>query len=293
MKPRPTQLRELLSSPGIVYGPAVYDCVGAVLAVEADFKMAFTSGFGMSAALLGKPDIGLLTASEIIEQSRRIARAVDLPVIADLDTGYGGVLNVARCVSDAVDAGLAGIILEDQQWPKRCGHFDGKKVVTLEEHTARIRAAVHARGNSGLVIVARTDARAVEGLEAAIRRGRAYLQAGADVLFIEAPESLEELATIGNEFPSDYLLANPLEGGKTPCLPLDELHRLGFKLCAFAVSELIARVSAVRRTFARIQDKGVPATAEGEGLNHLKDLLGFDECRSLASRLQDDLKPTQ
>ncbi len=244
MKTKPKRLRELLGSDGIVYGPAVYDCIGAMLAVDSGFEMLFTSGFGMSAALLGKPDIGLLTASEIIEQSRRIARAVDLPIIADLDTGYGGVLNVVRCVSDAVDGGLAGVILEDQTWPKRCGHFDGKQVVTLEEHAAKIRAAVRARGDSGLVIVARTDARAVEGLESAIVRGRAYLQAGADV---------------------------------------------GFKLCAFAVSELIARVSAVRSTYKGIQDKGVAVTSEGEGLSYLKDLLKFDECRSLADELQEDV----
>ena len=289
MKTKPKRLRELLGSDGIVYGPAVYDCIGAMLAVESGFEMLFTSGFGMSAALLGKPDIGLLTASEIIEQSRRIARAVDLPIIADLDTGYGGVLNVVRCVSDAVDGGLAGVILEDQTWPKRCGHFDGKQVVTLEEHAAKIRAAVRARGDSGLVIVARTDARAVEGLESAIVRGRAYLQAGADVLFIEAPESIEELRKIGEEFPSDYLFANPLEGGKTPCLPVDELQQLGFNLCAFAVSELIARVSAVRSTYKGIQDKGVAVTSEGEGLSYLKDLLKFDECRSLADELQEDV----
>lgn len=289
MKTKPKRLRELLGSDGIVYGPAVYDCIGAMLAVESGFEMLFTSGFGMSAALLGKPDIGLLTASEIIEQSRRIARAVDLPIIADLDTGYGGVLNVVRCVSDAVDGGLAGVILEDQTWPKRCGHFDGKQVVTLEEHAAKIRAAVRARGDSGLVIVARTDARAVEGLESAIVRGRAYLQAGADVLFIEAPESIEELRKIGEEFPSDYLFANPLEGGKTPCLPVGELQQLGFKLCAFAVSELIARVSAVRSTYKGIQDKGVAVTSEGEGLSYLKDLLKFDECRSLADELQEDV----
>ncbi|MBL6724515.1 MAG: isocitrate lyase/PEP mutase family protein [Rubripirellula sp.] len=289
MKTKPKRLRELLGSDGIVYGPAVYDCIGAMLAVESGFEMLFTSGFGMSAALLGKPDIGLLTASEIIEQSRRIARAVDLPIIADLDTGYGGVLNVVRCVSDAVDGGLAGVILEDQTWPKRCGHFDGKQVVTLEEHAAKIRAAVRARGDSGLVIVARTDARAVEGLESAIVRGRAYLQAGADVLFIEAPESIEELRKIGEEFPSDYLFANPLEGGKTPCLPVGELQQLGFNLCAFAVSELIARVSAVRSTYKGIQDKGVAVTSEGEGLSYLKDLLKFDECRSLADELQEDV----
>jgi methylisocitrate lyase len=289
MKTKPKRLRELLGSDGIVYGPAVYDCIGAMLAVESGFEMLFTSGFGMSAALLGKPDIGLLTASEIIEQSRRIARAVDLPIIADLDTGYGGVLNVVRCVSDAVDGGLAGVILEDQTWPKRCGHFDGKQVVTLEEHASRIRAAVLARGDSGLVIVARTDARAVEGLESAIVRGRAYLQAGADVLFIEAPESIEELRKIGEEFPSDYLFANPLEGGKTPCLPVGELQQLGFNLCAFAVSELIARVSAVRSIYKGIQDKGVAVTSEGEGLSYLKDLLKFDECRSLADELQEDV----
>jgi len=289
MKTKPKRLRELLGSDRIVYGPAVYDCIGAMLAVESGFEMLFTSGFGMSAALLGKPDIGLLTASEIIEQSRRIARAVDLPIIADLDTGYGGVLNVVRCVSDAVDGGLAGVILEDQTWPKRCGHFDGKQVVTLEEHAAKIRAAVRARGDSGLVIVARTDARAVEGLESAIVRGRAYLQAGADVLFIEAPESIEELRKIGEEFPSDYLFANPLEGGKTPCLPVGELQQLGFNLCAFAVSELIARVSAVRSTYKGIQDKGVAVTSEGEGLSYLKDLLKFDECRSLADELQEDV----
>lgn len=282
---KPQELRSLLAGHKIVSGPAVYDCIGAMLAEQCGFEMAFTSGFGMSAALLGKPDLGLLSVSEIIDQARRIAASVEIPIIVDLDTGYGDVLNVVRCIEEAVAAGFGGVILEDQQWPKRCGHFDGKRLVPVEEHAAKIRAACHARGDSGLVIVGRTDARAVEGLRGAIERGHACISAGADVLFIEAPESVDELQAIAEEFSAVPLMANPVEGGRTPCLSADEFEQLGYRLCAFAITGLLASVAGMREAFDALRDAGRPATTHKLDLQAFKRIIGFDACRELQDRL--------
>ncbi len=194
-------LRELLKRPGMLVVPGIYDCISAQLAERAGFEMVFTSGFGISASTLGRPDYGFLTATEMLYSVGRIAQSVNIPVVADIDTGYGNPLNVIRTVTDAVQQGIAGVILEDQEWPKKCGHFQGKRVIPAEEHIQKIRAAVQARGESGLVIVGRTDARAPLGLPEAIRRGRAYYEAGADIVFIEAPQSAEELQEIAAAFP--------------------------------------------------------------------------------------------
>ena len=207
------RLRRLLAEPGIRVSVGVYDCLSAKLAAQQGFELVFTSGFGMAATTLGMPDFGLLTATEMLDRVRHIVRAVDVPVVADLDTGYGNPLNVIRTVREAVEDGVAGILLEDQEWPKKCGHFDGKRVIPTAEHVEKIRAAVHARGESELVIIGRTDARAELGLEEAIQRGRAYRAAGADVIFIEAPQAESELETIARAFPDVPLFANLIEGG--------------------------------------------------------------------------------
>ncbi|MEM7392256.1 MAG: isocitrate lyase/PEP mutase family protein, partial [Verrucomicrobiota bacterium] len=216
----------------------------------------FTGGFGISASLLGKPDIGLLSATEMTDRVRYICRAVTVPVLADMDTGYGNELNVMRTVEDAVAAGASGVILEDQEWPKRCGHFDGKRVIARDEHEAKIRAAVKARGDDELVIVARTDARSVLGLDEAMTRGRAYAEAGADAIFVEAPQSREELETIAEELQAYPLMANIIEGGKTPNLPVKELEAMGYKLCAFALSALLAGTHAMRETLRHLKEHG-------------------------------------
>ncbi len=263
------RLREILSAPGILVLPGVHDCISAKLAERAGFNVAFTSGFGISGASLGRPDYGFLTATEMITSVSRISASVGIPVVADIDTGYGNALNVMRTVEDVVGAGAAGIILEDQVWPKKCGHFEGKRVIPAEEHVEKIRAAVEARGESGLVIVGRTDSRAPNGLADAIKRGRAYHEAGADVVFIEAPESLEELEEIAAAFPGVPLFANMVEGGKTPILTARELGELGFKIAVFPLATLFSATKAIESCFAYLRKHG---TTAGYG-----DMLSFKD----------------
>jgi methylisocitrate lyase len=242
--------------PGILVLPGVYDCIGARLAERIGFEVVFTSGFGISGSTLGRPDYGLLTATEMLWSVERIAKSVSIPLVADIDTGYGNPLNVIRTVTDVVRAGVAGIILEDQEWPKKCGHFEGKSVIPMEEHVEKIRAAVYAREKSGLVIIARTDARAPLGLDEAIRRGRAYFEVGADIVFIEAPQSVDELRKISKAFPDAPLFANMVEGGKTPLLSAGELGELGFKIAVFPLSGLFAATKAMEACFRHLRDKG-------------------------------------
>jgi len=253
------KLREMLSGPGILVLPGVHDCVSAKLAERAGFGAAFTSGFGISGATLGKPDYGFLTATEMITSVGRITASVGIPVVADIDTGYGNALNVMNTVEQVVTAGAAGVILEDQVWPKKCGHFEGKHVIPMEEHAEKIRAAVEARGESGLVIIGRTDARAPLGLDEAIRRGRAYYEAGADVVFIEAPQSVEELKEIAAAFPGVPLFANMVEGGKTPVLDARELGELGFKIAVFPLTALFSATKAIESCFAYLRKHGTTA----------------------------------
>lgn len=267
------KLRQILERPGILVIPGVYDCLGAKLAEQLGFEVVATSGFGISASTLGLPDYGFLTASEVLYSVGRIAQSVSIPLIADLDTGYGNALNVMRTIKDAVQLGVAGVLLEDQEWPKKCGHFEGKRVVPMAEHVGKIRAAVQARGESGLVIIARTDARAVLGLEEAIARGRAYIEAGADMLFVEAPQSVEELKAIATAFPDVPLVANIIEGGKTPQLSASELQEIGFKIVFFPVSTLLAVTHVTTACLRHLKEQGTTAKFE--------DLVRFKEFEQL------------
>lgn len=265
-------LRKILAEPGIRVTAGTYDCLGALLAQSLGYEFIFTSGFGISASNLGKPDFGYLTATENLTAVHGIAQSVDIPVIADLDTGYGNPLSVVRFVSEAVRVGAAGIILEDQEWPKKCGHFDGKRVIPRQEHVEKIHAAVEARGDSGLVIVGRTDARAVNGLDDALRRAHDYAEAGADVIFVEAPQSVEELKIVAREFPDTYLFANMIEGGKTPMLTATELDELGYKIVVFALAGLFAATMAQMKALKHIRDHGTST-----GLTDLLDFKGFEQ----------------
>jgi methylisocitrate lyase len=247
------KLREILSRPYSLVVPGVYDCLSAKIAEKTGFEVIFTSGFGISASTLGLPDFGFLGESDMIGRVNQISKSVNIPVVADIDTGYGNQINVIKTVSDIVDIGVAGVILEDQMWPKKCGHFEGKQIISMEEHVEKIQAAIYARGESGLVIIARTDARAPLGFDEAIRRGRSYLDAGADVLFIEAPESVEELREISRIFQDDWLFANMVEGGKTPFLSAEELEELGYKFIVFPVSALFAATEAMEKCLSHIQ----------------------------------------
>ncbi|MDJ0662544.1 MAG: isocitrate lyase/PEP mutase family protein [Crocosphaera sp.] len=275
-------LRNLLDNPGIIAAPAVYDCIGSKLAQKAGFSFIFTSGFGMSASLLGLPDMGFLTATEMLNQVKNIITSVDIPVICDIDTGYGNVLNVRRTVEDIISFGASGIILEDQEWPKKCGHFEGKKVIETQEMVKKIKAAVDAKNNSDLVIIGRTDARAVYGLEEALYRGKKYQEAGADIIFIEAPQTREELEKIANYFPDIPLLANIIEGGKTPCLSLAELEEMGFKIVAYALSGLLSSTNSMLHCFQQLQEKGsTDMTNNTFQFDDFKDLIEVEKYREI------------
>jgi methylisocitrate lyase len=267
---KPKMLREIIASPGIHVGPGVYDCLGAKIVENLAFELVFTSGFGISGSTLGRPDYGYLTATEMLYTVGRIAKSVSIPLIADADTGYGNPLNVMRTVSDIVPLGVAGIILEDQQWPKKCGHFDGKRLIAKAEHVEKIHAAVEARGDSGLVIIGRTDALALFGLDEAIDRGRAYFEAGADVIFIEAPQSVEDLKAIVESFSDVPLFANMVEGGKTPFLSAPELAQMGYKLVAYPLSGLFSAVAAMTTCLSHLKEHGTSAGAPVEMLDFQK-----------------------
>lgn len=275
---KPNMLREIIASPGIHVGPGVYDCLGAKVVEKLGFDLVFTSGFGISGSTLGRPDYGYMTATEMLYTVGRIACSVSIPLIADADTGYGNPLNVMRTVNDIVPLGVGGIILEDQQWPKKCGHFEGKRLIDKAEHIEKIHAAVEARGNSGLVIIGRTDALAPLGIDEAIDRGGAYFEAGADVVFIEAPQSIEDLKTIVASFPETPLFANMVEGGKTPFLPAPELQKLGYKLVAYPLSGLFAATGAMMACLKHLKDHGTSAGAPVELLDFHKyeDLIDLE-----------------
>jgi len=220
--------------------------------------------------MLGRPDFGFLTATEMLWSVNRIVNSVSIPVVVDIDTGYGNPLNVIQTVEEVVRIGGGGIILEDQQWPKKCGHFEGKHVITMEEHVEKIRAAVEARGDSGLVIIGRTDSRASSGIKEAINRGQAYYEAGADIVFIEAPQSVDELKEIAGAFSNNVpLFANMVEGGKTPFLSAKELEELGYKIVVYPLAGLFSATKAIESCFAHLKEHG---TSEG-----YKDMLRFKD----------------
>jgi 2-methylisocitrate lyase-like PEP mutase family enzyme len=263
-------LRELIESGGMVLAPGCYDALGARLVEEAGFAAVYMTGFGSAAARLGRPDVGLMTLPEMVDNAHRIARAVEIPVIADADTGYGNPVNVIRTVQEYEAAGVAAIHLEDQMMPKKCGHMDGKQVISAAEMAAKVAAAVAARSSADFLIIARTDARAVEGLAAALGRARLYREAGADILFVEAPQSEQEIEAVASAFPDVPLLFNYAEGGKTPPVTYQFLRELGFKLAIFPISTLLAVTAAMRSVLAQIK-------ADGSPINVLPSLLSFGD----------------
>ncbi len=269
-----------------VLAPGCYDALGARLVEEAGFPAVYMTGFGTSAGLLGRPDVGLVSMAEMADNARRIVEAVGLPVIADADTGYGNPINVLRTVREYERAGVAGLHIEDQVAPKKCGHMEGKHVVPVEEMVEKVRAAVDARVSSDLLIIARTDARAVEGLDAAIERAARYREAGADVLFIEAPQSEEEIRAIAAAFPAVPLLFNYAEGGKTPAIERDLLAELGFAIVIFPIATLLAATKAMRAVLARIHVDGTPINVLPDlpRFGEFLDFIGLPEIRELEQR---------
>ena len=252
------RLRELLRSGEVVTAPGCYDGLSARLVEEAGFDVAYMTGFGTAASLLGRPDVGLLTFSEMVDNVRRITQAIGIPLIADMDTGYGNAMNVIRSVQLYEQTGVAGFHLEDQVTPKKCGHMENKQVVPTAEAVAKIRAAVAARQNPDTVIIARTDVRAIEGVAAAIDRAKAFHDAGADVLFVEALQGEGEFEQVAEALRGRPLLFNWAEGGKTPPLPIERIRELGFAIVIFPIAGLLSATAAMRATYASIRHAGTP-----------------------------------
>jgi 2,3-dimethylmalate lyase len=284
-----TGLRERFEAGEMVLAPGCYDALGARLVEEAGFPAAYMTGFGSAASRLGRPDVGLMTLSEMVDNARRIAQAIDIPVIADADTGYGNSLNVIRTVHEYEAAGVSAIHLEDQVMPKKCGHMDGKQVVPAGEMAAKVSAAVAARRSPEFLIIARTDARAVEGLDAALHRARIYRDAGADVLFIEAPQSEAEIEAVARAFPDVPLLFNYAEGGKTPAVTHAFLRELGFKLVIFPLTVLLAATEAIRSALSRIKSDGTPIELVPSMLpfGDFLDFIGMAEIHELEQRFAE------
>jgi 2-methylisocitrate lyase-like PEP mutase family enzyme len=261
--------------------PGAPDALSAIVLARLGYQAIYISGAGLANSYLGVPDLGLVTLTEVADQVERIRGAVELPIVVDADTGFGGPLNVRRTIRMLEDRGASAVQLEDQSFPKRCGHFDGKEVVSSADMIARLTAAVEARRDDRFKIIARTDARAVTGLDDAIRRALDYKEAGADILFVEAPLNLQEIQTIADELPGPLLL-NVVEGGRTPPVPAGELGRLGFSYVLYANSALRGAMHGLRKVMSVLLEVGSTESVLGSmiGWEERQDLVGkaaFDE----------------
>jgi 2-methylisocitrate lyase-like PEP mutase family enzyme len=277
------RVQSVLDRSGSLVFPGVYDALSAKMAERAGFELAFVSGYAVSATSLGEPDVGLLTQTEVIERARCICRSVAMPIIVDADTGYGNPLNVVRTVRELIAAGAAGCFLEDQRWPKRCGHMRDKTVVARDEYLAKIRAAVDAKGDHDFFLVARTDAIADGGLEEALARATAARAAGADATFIEAPRSVDELAAIGRRAPKPTV-ANMIEQGRTPLRPRDDLAALGFQLVLYPLTGLYAVARALEDVYGSLLADGTSAGVADRliAFERFNRIVGVDEKLALA-----------
>ena len=249
-------LRRLINSktkPLVI--PGVYDAIGAKIAEKVGFDAMFQTGYGTSATLLGMPDYGFIGASETLDNARRISSAISVPLIVDVDTGYGNALTVRKLVQELESAGASGVFLEDQKWPKRCGHMKGKDIISKEEYAEKLQSAIDAKSSKDFIIVARTDARAIEGLDMAIERGNYYKKIGADVIFVEAPKSIEEMKKIGKSINAP-LVANMIEGGTTPISSTEKLYDMGYRIILYPLSILYANTFATLKILHELKNKG-------------------------------------
>lgn len=273
----PQTLAQRLKQPGLISAPGVFDMVSARIADSMGFDALYMTGFGVVASHLGLPDAGLATYSDMVGRVRQIAGGTRTPLIADGDTGYGGLLNVDFTVRGYEAAGAQAIQIEDQEFPKKCGHTPGRRVVPVEDAVRKIKVAAAARSSKDFLIIARTDARTAHGLDEALRRADAFLKAGADILFVESPESVEEMQKIGQTFDVP-LLANMVESGRTPVLTREQLEEIGYRIAIFPVSGLLAMGAALRSVYGEILAKGSTANWPGEmdTLDRMARLMGFE-----------------
>jgi 2-methylisocitrate lyase-like PEP mutase family enzyme len=285
--PITSRLRQLLAGSDLIIAPGAYDALSARLIAQAGFPAAYMTGFGTAASMLGQPDVGLVTMTEMVARAASLTSVMgNCPLIADADTGYGNPINIRRTLREYERAGVAAIHIEDQIWPKKCGHMEGKQVIPMEEMVQKIRAAVDARKHPDFIIIGRTDANGVYGLQEAIRRAQAYYEAGADMILIEAPKSREEMHSITEVFRGVPLVFNWVESGKTPLLSLEELHRLGFKLVLFSVSLLFAATHNVLALLDLLK-RGQTPTAFAEQMvtfSQFTEHIGLPEIQALERR---------
>jgi carboxyvinyl-carboxyphosphonate phosphorylmutase len=280
-----TALRQLLRQPGIIVAPGAYDCLTARLIEREGFPAVYMTGAGTAVTRVGKPDLGFASLTEMLANASAIASTISVPLIADADTGYGGALNVYRTVQEYTRAGVAALHIEDQAFPKRCGHLDGKEVVPIADMVAKLRAASDARTDADLVLIARTDALAVTGLDDTLRRCAAYAQAGADVLFVEALRTQEDIDRVRREVDLP-LLYNFVEHGKSPLLPVSQLEALGFKLVIFPGSLMLAVCTLAQRILRDLRQHGSTAHLLGEMVSvvDLFNLMGMQEALALDAK---------
>ena len=292
---RAKRFRELLAQPGPILSPGVYDCVSAKVAERAGCKAASISGAALTASVLGYPDVGLQAMPEILNQARNIARCVEIPIIVDADTGYGNALNVMRTTREFEAAGLAGMMIEDQTFPKRCGHFEGKKVIPVEEMVVKIKAACEARRSDDFIIMGRTDSRALYGLDHAIERALKYCEAGADMIFVESILSVEEMKKVGKAIPKP-LKANLTEGSKTPMVSYQELYEMGFKVINHSGLLQRTAIKGMLDVLEILTREGTTDSAYPSRICSLADrseLLGLAEFYELEERLYGPLMDTE
>jgi 2-methylisocitrate lyase-like PEP mutase family enzyme len=268
------RLQELLQKPDILVLPGVYDALTAKIAAEVGFEALVMGGYSIAASRLGQPDVGYLSMMEMTQALKGIVDATELPVFADGDTGYGNALSVRRTMQEYERAGAAAVLFEDQVWPKRCGHMAGKQVIEAAEHARKLRAAADARTDSDFLLIARTDARAVNGLDDAIERGKLYLANGAEALFIEAPQNIGELETIARAFPDTVLIANMIEGGRTPNLTAKDLENIGFKIVFWPCSALYVITQAFKEALTVLHETGTTKGYEDK-MMHFSDFNRF------------------
>ena len=283
--PTKTSIHRVLDDVGSIVFPGVYDTLSAKIVERVGFPMSFISGYSVAATAIGEPDMGLLTQTEIVERARRVCGSVKIPIIVDADTGYGNPLNVIRTVNELISAGAAGCFLEDQVWPKKCGHMRGKKVIERDEYVHKIRAAVEAKGGRDFFIVARTDALAAVSLDEAIARVEAAREAGADASFVEAPESLEQMKEVGRRAPKP-MVANMIENGRTPVLSRQQLADMGFALILYPLAGLFAAARGLAEIYQKLhRDQTTQGAYERlMTFTEFNDLIGVESKYQIAER---------